>query len=125
MKVVLTIDVGRLALALVMYLEDAVSETPGIRAGRFSHLGVARLASFRAMARMCSSLLALHAIGDSGTQSSCKNVFTCKMFLLFYKRRQRSITFDLRMILDGPGVDVVLLVQCFHSANGSVVNGLI
>ncbi len=94
MKVVLTIDVGRLALALVMY-HDAVSETPGIRAGRFSHLGVARLASFRAMARMCSSLLALHAIGDSGTQSSCKNVSTCKMFLLFCKRRQRSKTFDL------------------------------
>jgi hypothetical protein len=77
--------------------DDAVSETPGIRAGRFSHLCVARLASFRAMTRMCSSLLALHAIGDSGTQSSCKNVSTCKMFLLFCKRLQRSITFDWRM----------------------------
>jgi hypothetical protein len=32
--------------------DDAVSETPGIRAGRFSHLCVARLASFRAMAHV-------------------------------------------------------------------------
>jgi len=82
----------RLALALVMSLQMHYAKRPAFAPGVFLTQAVARLArSVRRPAHVQLSVGA-HALGNSGTQSSCKNVSTCKMFLVFCKRPSEQLT---------------------------------